>query len=257
MKRMSQPTSNLFLYVGKPVRDEYGRSIGRIVSFTVNPTGRVTSVFLKHEDGEFRRYSSEQFRVEGENIILLPSIKLRVKTLCDEIPLIWRKEQALNELLEKKKVPSELYDKLQKTFQGALNQLKTDAKTTMDNIDKYIMRCNKQIRELNSALIHLEIEREIGRIDENSYQTAIEMIQEGLRWAHAEREDLEALKTQLSNMLLGETSAAPPQQEQQEETASETPETTESSEPQKTQETQGTDSSLPEPPVVVHVKSEN
>jgi hypothetical protein len=255
---MSQPTSNLFLYVGKPVKDEYGRSIGRIVSFTVNPTGRVTSVFLKHEDGEFRRYSSEQFRVEGENIVLLPSIKLRVKTLCDEIPLIWRKEQALNELLEKKKVPSELYDELQKTFQGALNQLRTDAQTTLDNIDKYLARCSRQIRELNSALIHLEIEREIGRIDENSYQTAMEMIQEGLRWAHAEKEDLEALKTQLSNMLLGETPTAPPSQEEQtEEMVSEASETPETQETEKSAETEGTDSPLPEPPVVVHVKGEN
>jgi len=247
---MSQPTSNLFLFVGKPVNDEYGRSIGQIVSFTVNPTGRVTSVFLKHEDGEFRKYSSEQFRVDGDNIVFLPSIKLRVKTLCDEIPLIWRKEQALNELLEKKKVPSELHNELQRTFEGALNQLKTDAQTTSDNIDKYITRCNAQIRQLNSALIHLEIEREIGRIDENSYQTAIEMIHDGLKWAHAEREDLEALKNQLSNMLLGETPIISPQQEQES--------TTETSETPETPETQETDSPpLPEPPVVVHVKSEN
>ncbi len=232
------------------MKDEYGRSIGRIVSFAVNPTGRVTSVFLKHEDGEFRKYSSEQFRVDGDNIVLLPSIKLRVKTLCDEIPLIWRKEQALNELLEKKKVPSELYSELQKTFDGALNQLKTDAQTTSDNIDKYIARCNAQIRQLNSALIHLEIEREIGRIDEDSYRTAIEMIQDGLKWAHAEREDLEALKNQLSNMLLGETPTTSPQQE--EESTKETSETPE------TPETQEADSPpLPEPPVVVHVKSEN
>jgi len=244
---MSQPTSNLFLYVGKPVKDEYGRHIGRIVSFTVNPTGRVTSVFLKHEDGEFRKYLSEQFRVEGDNIVLLPSIKLRVKSLCDEIPLIWRKEQALNELLEKKKVPSELYNELQKTFEGALNQLKTDAQTTLENIERHIMKCNAQIRELNSALIHLEIEREIGRIDENSYQTAIEMIQDGLKWANAEREDLEALRNQLSNMLLGEN--PPVQEETKQEESPETPETAE------TQET--SEPSLPEPPVTVHVKSEN
>lgn len=241
---MSQPTSNLFLYVGKHVKDEYGRSIGRIVSFAVNPTGRVTSVFLKHEDGEFQKYSSEQFRVEGDSIVFLPSIKLRVKTLCDEIPLIWRKEQALNELLEKKKVPSELHNELQKTFEGVLGQLKTDAQTTSDNINKHIARCNAQIRQLNSALINLEIEREIGRIDENSYQTAIEMIQDGLKWAHAEREDLEALQNQLSNMLLGETPTIPPQQEEQSTT--------------EAQENQETDSPpLPEPPVVVHVKSEN
>lgn len=238
---MSQPTSNLFLFVGKPVKDEYGRSIGRIVSFVVNPTGRVTSVFMKHEYGEFRKYASEQFRIDEDNIVLLPSIKLRVKTLCNEIPLIWRKEQALNELLEKKKVPSELFSELQKTFDGALNQLKTDAQTTSNSVDKYIARCNAQIRQLNSALIHLEIEREIGRIDESSYQTAIEMIKDGLKWAHAEREDLEALKNQLSNMLLGDTPTVPPQQDDQATT-----ETSETPSPQ-----------LPEPPVVVHVKSAN
>jgi hypothetical protein len=93
----------------------------------------------------------------------------------------------------------------------------------------------------------LEIEREIGRIDENSYQTAVEMIQDGLKWAHAEREDLEALKNQLSNMLLGENSTISPQQEEQTPTeTSETPKTPETASP-----------SLPEPPVVVHVKSEN
>jgi chromosome segregation ATPase len=238
---MSQPTSNLFLFVGKPVKDEYGRSIGRIVSFVVNPTGRVTSVFMKHEDGEFRKYASEQFRIDEDNIVLLPSIKLRVKTLCNEIPLIWRKEQALNGLLEKKKVPSELFSELQKTFDGALNQLKTDAQTTSNSVDKYIARCNAQIRQLNSALIHLEIEREIGRIDESSYQTAIEMIKDGLKWAHAEREDLEALKNQLSNMLLGDTPTIPPQQDDQA-----TIETSETASPP-----------LPEPPVVVHVKSAN
>jgi chromosome segregation ATPase len=196
---------------------------------------------MKHEDGEFRKYASEQFRIDEDNIVLLPSIKLRVKTLCNEIPLIWRKEQALNELLEKKKVPSEMFSELQKTFDGALNQLKTDAQTTSNSVDKYIARCNAQIRQLNSALIHLEIEREIGRIDESSYQTAIEMIKDGLKWAHAEREDLEALKNQLSNMLLGDTPTVPPQQDDQATTEpSETP-----SPP------------LPEPPVVVHVKSAN
>lgn len=245
---MAQPPSNLFLFVGKTVKDEYGRSVGSIVSFAVNPTGRVTSVFLKHEDGEFRKYLSEQFRVDGDDVVLLPSIKLRVKTLCNEIPLIWRKEQALNELLDKKKVPSELFNELQKSFEGALNQLKSDAKATSDNIDKSIFRCNVQIRQLNSALINLEIEREIGRVDENSYQTAIEMIQDGLKWAHAEREDLEALKNQLSNMLLGDASTAAPQQEAA---------TTEPSETQEAQETEETDSPLPEPPVVVHVKGGN
>jgi len=225
---MSKP-SNLFLYIGKPVKDEYGRQVGKIASFAVNPNGRVNGVFVEHGDGEFIRYPSEQFNVDGEDITLTPAIKLRVKALCDEIPLIWRKDQALSELVDKKRIPSEMFTELHKNFEGALNQLKTDAQIHMDTIDKQVAKCNQQVRDLNSALIHLEIEREIGRIDESAYQTAMEMIKEGLKQTNNEKNDLESMRSQLSNLLLGDTQTTP---------TSSTP-----------------SSVLPEPPVVVHVKS--
>jgi len=230
---MSKP-SNFFLYIGKPVKDEYGRQVGKIASFVVNPNGRVSGVFVEHGDGEFLRYPSEQFNIDGEEITLLPSIKMRVKALCDEIPLIWRKDQALSELIDKKRIPSEMFTELHKNFEGALNQLKSDAQSNLDNIDKQVAKCNQQIRELNSALINLEIEREIGRIDENAYQTAMEMIKEGLKQTNNEKSDLESMRSQLSNLLLGDTQTPLVKEHQ---TGSTVP------------------SVLPEPPVVVHVKS--
>jgi len=228
----ARPTSNLFLYIGKPVKDEYGRQVGKIASFAVTPNGRVNGVFVEHGDGEFLRYSSDQFKTEGDEITLMPSIKLRVKALCDEIPLIWRKDQALSDLVDKKKIPSEMFAELHKNFEGALNQLKADAQANLEGIDKQIAKCNSQVRELNSALIHIEIEREIGRIDDSAYETALQMVQEGLKRINSEKTDLESLRSQLSNLMLGDTS--PPEREPETKTAS---------------------PSLPEPPVVVHVKS--
>ena len=230
---MSKP-SNFFLYIGKPVKDEYGRQVGKIASFAVSPNGRVSGVFVEHGDGEFLRYPTEQINVDGEDVTLSPSIKIKVKALCDEIPLIWRKDQALSELVDKKKVPPEMFNELHKNFEGALNQLKTDAQATLDNLDKQIAKCNQQIRELNSALIHLEIEREIGRIDESAYQTAMEMIKEGFKQTNNEKNDLESMRNQLSNLLLGDTQTPAGK------------ETLTSSAPSP---------ALPEPPVVVHVKS--
>lgn len=91
------------------------------------------------------------------------------------MPLIWRKDQALNELVEKKRTPPEMFDDLHKNFENALNQLKADAQTTLENLDKEVVRCGLHVTELRLALLHLEIEHEIGEIDEKSYQTAIEM----------------------------------------------------------------------------------
>lgn len=225
----TRPTSNLFLYIGKPLKDEYGRQIGKIASFSVSPNGRVNAVFVEHGDGEFQRYLSEQFKVDGDEITLLPTVKLKVKALCDEIPLIWRKDQALSDLVEKKKIPSEMFTELHKNFEGALNQLKTDAQSNLKSIDEQITKCNSQIRDLNSALIHTEIEREIGRLDESAYGTALQIVQDGLKRVNSEKTDLDSLRSQLSNLLLGDTPAL----DKEPETARPL---------------------LPEPPVVVHLK---
>jgi hypothetical protein len=229
---MSKP-SNFFLYIGKPVKDEYGRQVGKVASFAVNPNGRISAVFVEHGDGEFIRYPSEQFNIDGEDITLSLSLKIRVKSLCDEIPLIWRKDQALNELVDKKKVPPEMFNELHKNFEGALNQLKAEAQTDIDNIEKQISKCNSQVRELNSALIHLEIEREIGRIDDSAYNTALDMIKDGLKQTNSERTDLESMRNQLSNLLLGDTHTT---------------------NLKDTLSTPAASPVLPEPPVVVHVK---
>ncbi len=239
---MSKPSPKPFIFVGKLVKDEYGRQIGRIASFMVKPNGRIDGVFVEHGDGEFFRYPSDQFKIDGESLVVLPSIKLKVKALCNEIPLIWRKDQALSGLSKKKKFPSDLFDILHKNFEGALDQLKKDAQTTLEEIASRIADCDRQIKDLHSALINLEIEREIGRIDSTAYQTAMGIIQRGLKQANAEENDLEAMRKKLSNLMLGETS----EETSEGKSASTIQEEGEEEAPPESQ--------LPEPPVVVDVK---
>jgi len=232
-------SSNPFLYIGKPVEDEYGRQVGRIASFSVAPNGRINGVFVEHGDGEFFRYSSNQLKTDDNGVVLLSRMKLRVRALCDEIPLIWRKDQALSELLEKKKIPSEMFNDLHKNFENALNQMRSDGKTTLENVNRHVAKCAQQVKELQSATVYLELEREIGKIDEKTYQTATEMIQGGLKWTNAEKSDLEAMRNKLSNILLGEETASIMEAETEKRAPPAPP----------------APPTLPEPPVVVHVKS--
>ncbi|MBS7616346.1 CdvA-like protein [Candidatus Bathyarchaeota archaeon] len=228
---------NLFLSLGKEVKDEYGRPIGEVASFAVKPNGGVDSIYIKQSDGRFVKYPAGSIKVEGSEAILISKIKSETATFCDQIPLIWRKDQALKELLEKGKISPEVYEDLHNSFEGVLNQLKTEAKTVLDKISREIERCTQEIRELNYALVHLEVEHEIGEVDEQSYQTAFSTLQECLKRANSEKADLESMRSKLSNILLGETSSykAATEQHSEESTVSASP-------------------SLPEPPVIVYVK---
>ena len=223
-----------FSFVGRPVTDEYGRQIGRIASFMVSPNGRVNGVFIKHENGKFHRYSSNQFKTKGDDVIF-SSVKAKAEALYKETPLILRKDQALSRLLEKKKISQEAFNKFHKNFDTALNQMKVDVHSTLENIDKQIVRCNQQIKELPLAMVYLMLEHAIGKIDEKRCQTAMKKMKETLEKVNAEKVDLEATRNKLSNML-GEEATAGLQAETKKEAVPAPP-------------------ALPEPPVEVRIKS--
>ena len=111
MKKMSQ-TPNLFLSVGKQVNDEYGCAIGKIASLAVTPSGKYDSVFIELGDGRFLKHCVDNVKFEGSEVTLISTMKAQAGILIDQIPLIWRKDQALKDLSEKKKIPKELYTEL-------------------------------------------------------------------------------------------------------------------------------------------------
>jgi len=235
---------NLFLSVGKQIKDEYGRGLGKVASFALTPSGKFEAVFIEQGDGKFLKRPVEQLKFDGADVTLTSKIKTQTNVFCDQIPLIWRKDQALKELSEKKKISKELYEELHASFDGVLKQLKDEAQDIIEELDREIAKCADEVRELNYALVHLEIEHEIGKIDDQSYHTAFAIIQENLKRVNMEKSDLELINNKLSNILLGETPKMIEQKiikEKVEETSKEF--TSTSSVPE-----------LPEPPVVVYVK---
>jgi hypothetical protein len=232
---MSQ-TPNLFLSIGKTVKDEYGCAIGKVASYAVTPSGKFDSVYIELGDGRFSKYSIEQFKIEGADITLLSNMKAQACILCDQIPLIWRKDQALRELSEKKKITREMYNELHTSFEGMLNQFKTEAQALIEDIDDQVADCADEIRSLNYAFVNLEIEHEIGKMDNQTYETAFAMVSDNLKRTHMQKTDLEITKSKLTNILLGDQTKI------------------KGIEGSKTTSSMSAPSGLPEPPVVVYVK---
>jgi hypothetical protein len=240
-------TPNLFLSLGKPVKNEYGKIIGKIASFTLTPNGKFDSVFIEFGSGRFSKMPIEHLKVVGSEITFLSKIKTQALMLCDQIPLIWRKDQAAKEAMEKRRIPSEVYEELHVSFENALDQLKKDAQVTMDDATVAVDNCDEELKSLNYALANLEIEHGIGQIDDEIYRVALANLQDNQRRITAEKADLEAMKSKIASTLLGDINPPPaPSQPKANKVYAETVTTTNQPAPPKTD--------LPEPPVVVYVK---
>jgi len=238
---MSQP--NLFLSIGKPIKDEYGHTIGKIASFALTPNGQFDAAFIEFNDGKFSKQPMEHLKFDGAEITFISTIKSRTNVLCDQIPLIWRKDQALKDLTEKKKISPEIYQELHSSFDSILSQLKKDAQLLMDETADEIERCEEELRTMSYAVVNLELEHEIGKIDDATYKSAFAMLQEALKRLNSQKSDMELTKAKVSNILLGDS----PEIEQKIKTKI-------SPEHKITAEPINEAPELPEPPVVVYVK---
>ncbi|MGA3290099.1 MAG: CdvA-like protein [Candidatus Bathyarchaeia archaeon] len=227
--------SNLFLYIGKPIKNEYGRIIGKVASFALTPSGIFDAVFVEFGDGQFTKQPMETLKFNGAEVTFISKIKNQASILCDQIPLIWRKDQALKDLNDKRKISPDLYQELHNSFTSVLTQLKKDAQIIVDEAAIEIERCQEEISSLSYAIANLEIEHEIGKVDEENYKNAFALLQETLKRATLEKTDFELTKSKVSSVLLGDS----------QETTQRT----------KTYAEQvSVAQKLPEPPVVVYVK---
>ena len=179
----------------------------------------------------------ESLRFNGADVTFVTKIKSQAGTLCDHIPLIWRKDEALKDLLEKKKITPEVFQDLHSSFSNVLTQLKKEAQIIVDESLVEIERCREEITSLSYAIANLEIEHEIGKVDEESYKSAFTLLQESLRRATSEKTDYDLTKSRLSSVLLGDQMQTGPKPKIYAETVAANPTT-----------------KLPEPPVVVYVK---
>jgi len=266
--------SNLFLSIGKPIKDEYGRTVGKVASFALTPNGKFDGVYIESNDGKFLKQSMEHLTFNGAEVTFTSNLKSKASVLCDQIPLIWRKNQALKDLAEKRKISPDLYQELRNNFEAVLNQLKNDAQELSEEANKEIARCNKEIKTLGYAVVNLELEHEIGQVGEEAYQSAFTMLQENLKRANTERSDIELTKSKLANIMLGDSKNLEPKtipastlELSEKETPSETEnevtievadeiveENIEEINTETTDEASDEASELPEPPVVVYVK---
>ena len=73
MKKMSN--SNLFLSIGKPIKNEYGRVIGKVASFALTPNGKFDAVFIEFSDGQFSKQSMEHLKFNGSEVTFISKIK--------------------------------------------------------------------------------------------------------------------------------------------------------------------------------------
>ncbi len=209
--------------VGRNLKDENARDIGRIASFLIDSSGRIDEVLVENAHGNLDRYPVERLKIDESGISLISHIDTRIEAIAERLPVITKKRRILDRLSENKVIPPEIYENLCREFDKALKGMKKEAESLLEDMDRKAEDQEDYIRTLQMSRTYLEIEREIGTVKGEIFQQSLMSILREIKNARQRKLTLMGIRDKISSILMEE-----------EEEAEEEPEAEPAPEPQLT-----------------------
>ena len=189
--------------VGKTVKDENNREIGRIVSFLIDSSGRAEEVLIENRFGRLTKYPVSMLKTEKDEVFLVSSVDRMVEMLSERLPTIQKKRRILDRLQENRVIPPEIYESLCKEFDKALKDMRNEARALLEDMDKQIKTQEEKIKTLQLARAFLEIEHGIGTVEDDVYKQSIVSLLKEVKTAQQKKLNLLRTKDKVASILQG------------------------------------------------------
>ena len=188
--------------IGKKLKDENKREIGRISSFLIDSSGRVEEVLVEDSKGQFVKYPVERLKIDQNEVSLASRVDREIGPLSEKFPIISKRRRVLEELSKKKVIPPQIYKNLCKEFDKALKEMKSIAQNLLEDMDRQVKDQEDYIRTLQLARAFLEIEHAMDTIDDEVYRQSTTSLLREVKNASRRKLSLLSTKDKVSSVLL-------------------------------------------------------
>jgi len=190
--------------IGRPIKDEVSKEVGKIISFLIDSSGQVEEVLVENKYGRLLKYPVDRLKIGRDEVSLTSYVDSKVEQFSEKFPIINKKRKILDTLSEHKVIPSEIYQNLCKEFDKNLKEMADDAQSLLEDMEKQIKVQEDQIKMLQLARTFLEIEHGIGSIKDEIYQQSLVSILKDIKNASQKRVSLLKTRDRIMGILRGE-----------------------------------------------------
>lgn len=194
-------------FLGKPIRDIYGRNLGNVVGIILDEQGGVGAIGVERGDGGFAEYFTENILVRGEDLLLVPSWKVSAEKFQRGMTHAERRIEALDELYGSGKISVHTYKNVKKSYESVVNQRNDARDNLMIELKNRSAELADKSNELEMFLANVEVQHLTGELDEESYGLAVGSLKLAYNRMIAEKNDIESLIGEIANPEMIETSS--------------------------------------------------
>jgi ElaB/YqjD/DUF883 family membrane-anchored ribosome-binding protein len=190
----------LRLLIGRAATDIYGRKIGRVVALSLNTDDELQSIQIQPEGGQLLQYPRYCIMLYKDDLVLLPQWKVETEAVRRELNFTERRVNALNELMNDKELPREVYEEFRRSQEAALVEIRRKGESLLHQLKERVQKTADEVAELTSFLVGLKLEFRAGEMDKESLDSAYKAVEPSLNAAVAEKQDIENALTELSRL---------------------------------------------------------
>lgn len=190
--------------IGRSLKDENGREVGKIVSFIMDPLGETKEALVETKGGSIVRFPIERLRVNQEEISLTSDIERRADKICKNFPILLKKREILDSLFKNKEIIPEIYETLSAGFNKSLDELRSEAKNLLSDIEQQIRFQEDLIKTLHLARTFLEIEHGVGNVKDDVFRQSLLSILREIKYASHKKINLLKIKDMISKVSFQE-----------------------------------------------------
>lgn len=207
-------------FLGKPMFDSYGRTLGRVVGFIVNARNEVEAVEVELRDGSYSRMPGDRVRLRNHRLTYIYGWKLEANVLERIYRMSAKRLNALDSLYKNGEITVEAYEKLKSMYKSTIDELEAKKGRFLEKLREKVEVLEGKIKELEFALANLKLQYAVGEIPSEVFEEVKASLEKGLEYYRNEKSDMERFaeivekELSIEHMLLEEAEQSKPTSEE-------------------------------------------
>ena len=194
--------------VGEDVYDEYGRTIGVLVSFSSNVDGIVEYVEVKIADRTLERIPGDRTRVKAGRLVVTPEWKYKAVRIIEALDRAYRRRSALEQLTGAD-IPGPVVEGMKRKLEEEIKRLRVKAEESLSEISERLAKIEDEALHIASAIAQLQMAYFSGEIGDRSYEHGHNHLRKIRKALMSEKEDAKNVHNKLDKTLKALVSVKP------------------------------------------------
>jgi len=186
-------------YMGKRVRDIYGRYVGFVVGLTKDPFGDLRSIGVDSGERGLVEFPGQCVNADGDSLVLLPGWNVDSDKFKRETLLVNNRMQAVEDLIKEGEITREEYQEFQKVYQDYRAKLNEVKKVLDEKIKRRLMDLDRESKDIKRLTTNVKVQFKSGEVDAESFRASLQYTSVMKERVDKERSDISATVSLLSS----------------------------------------------------------